>query len=449
MTHLIYPITNFKAVEQLTIENADGVYVYDANGKKYLEGLSGLWCTALGYSNQEIVDAAAAQMSRLPYAHMFGGKTHQIGMDLAEKLAGMVPIDHAMAFFGSSGSDANDTQIKLIRYYFEAIGKPHKRKIISREHAYHGVTLAAASLTGLPVNHKHFSPPFEATGVLRTDAPHYYRGGKQGETEDEFVDRIIENLEQIIIAEDPDTIAAFIAEPINGAGGVIVPPDDYFVRVKAVLDKYDILFWADEVITGFGRTGNDFGVTTFNVKPDMMTLAKALSSAYLPISAAVIRGDMYNAMIEQSAQAGVFGHGFTYTAHPVCSAVTLKTLEIYERDNIFAKAAVTGTYLQSKLEAFADHPLVGEIRGKGLLAGLELVANKVTKQPFDGGIVGHYVQNRCQHHGLITRAVAGSTIAICPPLIITEAEIDEMVEIISIALGETLEFAHRENLISK
>jgi len=448
MSGIIYPTTNLKATETLTLERGEGVYVYDNQGNEYLEGLAGLWCTSLGYNNRELIDTLNEQMGKLCYSHMFGGKTHQVGMDLADKLNAMVPVENAKVFFGNSGSDANDSHVKMLRYYFNAIGKPEKRKIIARERAYHGVTVAAASLTGLAPNHEHFDLPFEALGILRTDAPHYYRGALPGETEEQFVDRITNNLEQLILREGADTIAAFIAEPITGASGVIVPPKGYYEKVQAILSKYDILFWADEVITGFGRTGNDFGSTTMNIqKPDMMTLAKQLSSAYMPISASVIRGDMYEAMIEPSAQVGVFGHGYTYSGHPAAAAVALKTLEIYERDNIFGHAAEMGDYMQKRLAEFKDHPLVGEIRGEGLIAAVEFVANKKTGQAFEGGAVGGFAQQACQNHGMITRAVAGSSLAFCPPLIITTEQVDEMIEKFSKGLQDTLDYVTREGLL--
>lgn len=447
MTAIIYPTTNFKATEQLLIEKGEGIYVVDSQGKKYIEGLAGLWCTSLGYGNAELIEAANRQMNKLSYTHMFGGKSHQVAIDLAEKLSAMLPLHDAKVFFGNSGSDANDTQMKLIRYYFNAIGKPEKRKIIARERSYHGVTIASASLTGLPINQIGFDLPIDALGVLRTDAPHYYRGAQGGESETEFVARIVNNLERLIIKEGPDTIAAFIAEPITGASGVIVPPEGYYQKVEAVLKKYDIFFWADEVINGFGRTGQDFGSNTMGIKPDMMTLAKQLSSAYMPISAAVIRGDLYDGMVEQSAEMGVFGHGYTYSGHPVACAVALKTLEIYERENIFLQAAQVGEYFQQRLRELEPHPLVGEVRGKGLLAAIELVANKTSRQAFDGGAVGAFAQQSCQHHGLIVRAVAGSSIAFCPPLIITKQQIDEMIAIVNQSLNETLDFVVKEKLL--
>lgn len=448
MSAVIYPTTNLKATETLILDRGEGVYVYDKQGKQYIEGLAGLWCTSLGYGNQELIDAANTQMGQLSYSHTFGGKSHEVGIELADKLAGMVPMDNAKVFFGNSGSDANDSHIKMLRYYFNAIGKPEKYKIISRERAYHGVTVAAACLTGLAPNHAHFDLPFEALGILRTDAPHYYRGAQAGETETEFVDRIVGNLEQLIIDEGADTIAAFIAEPITGASGVIVPPAGYYEKVQSVLNKYGILFWADEVITGFGRTGNDFGSTTMNIeKPDMMTFAKQLSSAYMPISASLIKGDMYQAMIEPSAQVGVFGHGYTYSGHPTASAVALKTLEIYERDAVFAKAAATGEYMQAQLAKFKDHPLVGEVRGKGLIGAIEMVANKETGEAFAGGAVGAHALQVCQDNGLIIRAVAGSSLAFCPPLIINNEQIDEIVRIVGIALDSALDFAKSEGFL--
>jgi 4-aminobutyrate---pyruvate transaminase len=448
MNHTIYPTTNFKAIEQLTVERGEGCYVWDNKGNRYIEGLAGLWCTALGYGNQEVIQAATEQMGKLSFSHMFGGKTHQVGMDLAEKLAEMIPMQDAMISFGNSGSDANDSHIKMLRYYHQAIGRPERRKIIARDRSYHGVTVASASLTGLPVTQNHFDLPVDALGILRTDHPHYYRGKQGGESEAEFVARIVGNLEAMIVREGPETIAAFIAEPITGASGVIVPPEGYYEKVQAVLNKYGIMFWADEVITGFGRTGNDFGCNTMGIKsPDMMTFAKQLSSAYMPISASVIRRDMYDAMVDQSAAAGAFGHGYTYSGHPVACAVALKVLEIYQRDDIFAKAAVTGEYMQKRLAEFKDHPLVGEVRGRGLLGAIELVANKATGQAFVGGAVGGFAQKAAQDNGLLLRAVAGSSLGFCPPLIITTAQIDEIIEKTAIALDVTLDHCVREKLL--
>jgi len=445
MTHLLYPTTNLAVIEQLSIVRGEGVYVYDNRGRRYLEGMAGLWCTALGYGNRELIETLREQMETISFTHLFGGKTHPVAVELADRLATMVPVKDARLFFGNSGSDANDTHMKLLRYYADISGRPERHKIITRERAYHGVTLAAGSLTSLPANAAHFQPPLEALGILRTDAPHYYRGALPGESEAEFVDRITDNLEQLILDEVPDTIAAFLAEPVTGASGVIVPPVGYYEKVQAILDKYGILFIADEVITGFGRTGNDFGCTTMDIRPDMMTLAKQLSSAYFPISAAVLPGWMHEAMVEPSAKVGAFGHGYTYSGHPVGCAAALKTLEIFERDRVFEHAAAVGAYLQERLQRFTDHPLVGEVRGVGLIAGIELVSDKASKRPFEGGAVGATAQKACQDAGLIVRAL-GNTIAVCPPLIITQAHIDEMVDGLQKGLDATLEFVRKEKL---
>ncbi len=448
MSSVIYPTTNFTATEQLTITHGEGIHVYDASGRKYIEGLAGLWCTSLGYSNAEVIEAITAQLNRLPFQHTFGGKTHEPVIALAEKLKAMVPVEDAYVFFGNSGSDANDTHYKMLRYYFNAIGKPEKRKIITRERGYHGVTVAAGALTSLPANLAHFDAPLEALSILRADAPHYYTGRQGNETEGQFVERILTNLEEQILAEGPETIAAMIVEPITGASGVIVPPEGYYEALQALLRKHDILVWADEVICGFGRTGADFGCTTMGIKPDLMTFAKQLSSAYFPISASVIPGWMYKAMIDQTNEVGVFGHGYTYSGHPVACAAALKTLEIYERDKIFEHAAEVGAYLQAELRRiFTDHPLVGEVRGKGLIAALELVSNKTTGATIPGGKGGAAAVKACQDEGLILRAVAGNALAFCPPLIITRSEIDEMLTRTKTALDRVYDALKAEGLL--
>ena len=447
MSSVIYPVTNLKSVEQINIVRGKGVYVYDDTGNQYLEGLSGLWCSALGYGNEELIEAISSQLHTLSYSHLFGGRTHPVVMELADRLAAMVPVKDARVFFSNSGSEANDSQIKMLRYYANAIGKPEKKKIIALERGYHGVTVAAAALTGLPVMHSHFDLPVDALGILRADCPHYFRGRVGAETEEEFVERLLKNLQQLIHDEGADTIVAFVAEPIMGAGGVIVSPEGYLPQVQSLLNENDIFLWADEVICGFGRTGSDFGSTTMGIQPDIMSLAKQLSSAYVPISAAVIPGAMYEAMIDQSAEVGVFGHGYTYTGHPVACAAALKALEIYERDGLFARAAKQGAYLQSRLQEFASHELVGEVRGKGLIGAVELVADKGTGQAFADGKVGAFAQRACQDEGLLLRAVAGNSVAFCPPLIIKEAQIDEMIEKFARALDASLEFARQEKLI--
>jgi 4-aminobutyrate--pyruvate transaminase len=444
---VIHPYTNLaKHLETgpMMLERGAGIHVWDDQGKQYIEGLAGLWCTALGYGNEELVEVAAEQMRKLPYSHLFASKGHGPAADLAEKLKGMVPFEASKVFFTNSGSEANDTQVKMLWYYNNAVGRPEKKKIISRIKAYHGVTLAAASLTGLPVLHESFDLPI--AGILHTDCPHYYRFAEDGESEAEFVARLAGNLRELIEREGPETVAAFIAEPVMGAGGVIVPPAGYFEAIQAVLDEYDIVFIADEVICGFGRTANMFGSETFNIRPGTMSVAKALSSAYLPIGAVLLPEDIYAPIAEESARRGAFGHGYTYTGHPVCAAVANRTLEIYERDDIVAHVRSVTPQFQQRLNAFAEHPLVGEARGVGLLGGCEIVKDKQTKQAFDAVAgVGARCAASAQERGLIVRAL-GDTVAFCPPLIISADEINELFDRFQQALDETLDWVNKEGL---
>ena len=448
MTSLLYPTTNLTQVEQLNIVRGEGIYVYDDKGNRYLEGLSALWCAALGYGNDELIDAITTQLRTLPYSHMFGGRTHPLAMKLADTLGEMVPVPDAKIFFANSGSEANDSHVKMLHYYFNVTGQPKKKKIIALERSYHGVTMAAAALTGLPVMHTHFDIPVDALGILRASTPHYYHGQQDGESETNFVERLVQELEQLIEKEGAETIAAFIAEPIGGAAGVVVAPDSYYPAVQNLLRKHDILFWADEVICGFGRTGNDFGSTTMGIKPELMSLAKQLSAAYIPVSAAIIPGFMYEAMREPSNQLGIFGHGYTYTGHPVAAAAALKAIEIYQRENLFEHAAKMGDYMQSRLQEFSEHPLVGEVRGKGLIAAVELVANKERREGFADGKVGAMTKQFCQDQGLLIRAVSGNCLAFCPPLIINDEQIDEMIFMFEAALKQTLDYVHKHNLLT-
>ncbi|MEZ5595253.1 MAG: aminotransferase [Pseudomonadales bacterium] len=439
LRHVLHPTTNLKlhhATGPRIQTRAQGVYIWDNQGRQYLEGMAGLWCTALGYGEEELARVAAEQMRTLAYSQLFGGKSNEPSILLAEKLKAMMPFDAGRVFFGLSGSDANDTQVKLMWYYHNAIGKPERKKIISRQRGYHGVTVASGSLTGLPYFHAHFNLPIE--GILHTDAPHYYRGAQPGESEAEYVKRLAANLEALIQREGPETIAAFIAEPVMGAGGVIVPPDGYFPAIQAVLDRYGIFLIDDEVICGFGRTGNPFGAQTLDMRPTTVSVAKALSSAYLPISAVVIPEFLYEPMIELSAKMGSFAHGFTYSGHPVCAAVALRTLEIFEERRIFEHVAAISPGFQARLRSYADHPLVGEVRGVGLIGAIELVQDKASRQPFPGKQgVGAYCAGRCEANGLIVRNL-GDSLAFCPPLIITEDQVDELFTKFDKAINETL-----------
>ncbi|MEX1109827.1 MAG: aminotransferase, partial [Dongiaceae bacterium] len=342
--------------------------------------------------------------------------------------------------------EANDTVVKMVWYYNNAIGRPKKKKIISRLKGYHGVTVASASLTGLPYNHKDFDLPI--AGILHADCPHFYRFGADGESEEEFATRLAENLDNLIIAEGPDTVAAFIAEPVMGAGGVLIPPKTYFEKVQAVLKKHDVLFVADEVICGFGRTGNLWGSQTYGLKPDILSCAKALSSSYLPIAAVLINEKVYSALRDNSGKLGTFGHGFTYSGHPVSAAVALETLKIYEERDIVATVRRVAPTFEKRLRAYADHPMVGEVRSVGLIGAVELVRNKKTKEPFDPKLtVGLKTAGFCQRHGLITRAIMDS-VAFCPPLIITDAQINEMFDRFGRALDEAHGWAKQEGLLA-
>src|SRR5882724_6595911 len=437
VAYQLHPFTNLGRHESegpLVINRGKGVYVYDESGREYLEALAGLWCTALGFGEERLAEAASQQLRRLPYYHQFGGKANDVAITLAERIVTLMPVPMSKVFFNNSGSEANESAVKLVWYYNNARGRHRKKKIISRQRAYHGTTMVAASLTGLPASHRDFDLPIPQ--VRHTDCPDIYRYGKPGESEEQFATRLAENLDALIQREDPDTVAAMIAEPVMGAGGVIVPPATYFDKVQAVLKKYDVLFIADEVICGFGRTGKMFGTETFGLQPDMMVVAKALSSAYLPISGVMMTEKIYQALVTESEKIGTFGHGYTYSAHPVAAAVALETLKIYEERDIVGHVQQVMGAMQDGLRRFADHPLVGEARGVGLIGAIELVADKKTRQPFDPKMgVGAYLAKRAQEHGVILRGL-GDAIGFCPPLIITEAEIGIMLERFGKALDD-------------
>ena len=438
IANVLHPYTNAVVHEKegpMVISGGDGIYVIDADGNRYIEGLGGLFCASLGFSEQRLVEAAYRQMKTLPFYHSFGGKSHETAVELAERLIALAPVPMSKVFFANSGSEANDTAMKIVWYYHNAIGKPKKKKIISRIRAYHGVTIASASLTGLPNNHRDFDLPIQ--GVLHTDCPGYYRYGQTGESPEAFATRCAESLEQLILREGPETIGAFIAEPLMASGGCIVPPPTYYEKIQIVLRKYDILLIADEVICGFGRLGTMFGSEIFGMKPDMMTMAKQLSAAYQPISALMINEKIYAAIRSQSGTIGTFGHGFTYGGHPVATAVALETLKIYEERDIVGHVKSIAPGFQAKLRALGSHPLVGEARGMGLIGTLELVRDKATKEPFDPALgVAAYAGRRAQAHGVITRAL-GDTVNLCPPLIITAEQIDDLIGRIASALDDT------------
>jgi len=413
----------------------EGIYVFDDDGKRFIEGLSGLWCASLGFSEQRLVEAATKQLQTLPFYHNFAHKAVAPAIELADFLVQNAPVPMSKVLFTNSGSEANDTQVKLVWYYNNILGRPEKKKIIARRGAYHGITVAAASLTGLQYAHNAFDVPIR--NIIHTDCPHFYHYGRKGESEDEFATRLAANLEQLIMEEGPETIAAFIAEPFLGAGGVIEPPKGYFEKIQPILDAHDILFIVDEVISGFYRTGDMFATETYNLKPDLMTMAKALSAAYLPIGAVMMNDKIHDVLVEGSRRFGIFGTGFTYSGHPVPAAVALETQKIYQDINIGAHVQAVSVTFQKRLHALADHPLVGETRGLGLIGAVELVADKAGVVNFEPGQkVGAWVASRAADHGLIVRALINDSIAFCPPLIITETQINDMFNAFERALDD-------------
>ena len=447
---VLHPYTNHIRLREtgaLIFERGKGVRLYDESGKDYIEAMSGLWCTALGWGEEALADVAAEQMRKLAFGHLFAGRSHEPAIALAEKLKEVAPFPVGKVFFANSGSEANDTQIKLFWYANNALGRPQKKKIISRMKAYHGVTIASASLTGLPANHKSFDLPLDF--VRFAACPHYYRAAENGESEEDFSQRMADNLAGLIETEGPDTIAAMIAEPLQGAGGVILPPKGYFAAITRVLARYDIPLIDDEVITGFGRTGNWFGCETYGFQPATMTIAKALSSAYLPISAVMISPELADVIENESGKIGTFGHGFTYSGHPVAAAVALKTIELYQERDVMGHAARISPHFQKHLRALADHPLVGESAGIGLIGAIELVAHKKAKTSFESSrAVAATIARFCEEEGLIVRPLIGDRIALCPPLVITESEIDELFARFSKALDRGLDWAKKEKLIN-
>jgi 4-aminobutyrate--pyruvate transaminase len=444
---LEHPYTNFPALlarGPLVLKRGKGVYVWDAAGKRYIEGMAGLWSTALGYGNEEMAETARQQISTLSYAHLFAAKSHEAAIALAEKIKELSPAPASHVLYTSSGSEANDTQIKLAWYYNNAVGKPQKKKFISRRRAYHGVTLGAASLTGLPVNHESFDLPLP--GFLHLTCPHHYREALPGESEEDFSTRLAEELESTILREGPDTVAAFIAEPVMGAGGVVLPPRTYFEKIQAALAKYDVALIADEVICGFGRTGEWFGSQTFGLKPASASMAKALTSSYAPLGAVTIPPHVHDVIQSEGGRIGAFGHGFTYGGHPLAAALGLKAIEIYEREDIVGHVRKLSPAFQARLKALGGHPLVGEARGVGLMGGLELVADKKSKTPFPPhALVAQRVARCCEDEGLILRQI-GDTLVVCPPLIIQEDEIDALFDMVERALDRTEAHVEKEGM---
>jgi 4-aminobutyrate---pyruvate transaminase len=438
IAYLLHPNTNARKHEKtgpIVIDRGEGIYVYDDQGREYIEAMSGLWSVAVGFGERRLVDAATRQLNKLPYYHSFSSKSTGPAVDLAERLVKISPSGLDRVFFTNSGSEANDTIVKLVWFYNNAIGRPEKKKFIARMGGYHGVTLASASLTGLSANHQGFDLPLSM--VKHLTCPYYYRFAQVGETEEEFSDRLAAEFESMIVAEGPETVAAFIGEPVIGAGGVLTPPATYWEKMQKVCRKYDVLLVIDEVISGFGRLGSMFACDHYGISPDILTLSKQITSSYVPLAAVLISDEFYQGIADGTDKLGVLGHGFTGGGHPVAAAVANENLNIIEERKLVENAATVGAHMQALLRQFTSHPLVGEVRGLGLIAGVELVANKASKEKFDPpGRVGQFLYNRGHENGLIIRNVQ-DTICFCPPLIISHEQVDEMVSRFARCLEET------------
>ncbi len=418
----------------LVIERGEGIHVFDDRGKKYIEGLAGLWSVAVGFNEPRLREVANAQLERLPYYHTFGHKAHEPSIRLADKLIEMSPGSMSRVYFTNSGSEANDTVVKLVWFYNNAVGRPKKKKFLARRNGYHGITVAAGSLTGLPRNHTDFDLP--AIPVRHLECPHYYRFAHDDESESEFTARLIDEAEAVILEEGPETIAALIGEPLMAAGGVMPPPTGYWQGIEALCRKYDILLVSDEVINGFGRLGTMWGSGYYGFTPDIIVSSKQITSSYQPLAAVLFSEAIYGPIADNTAKLGTLGHGFTASGHPVATAVALENLAIIEERDLVNNAATVGAVFQRKLRELADHPIVGDVRGVGLIAGVELVADKATKTPFDPiGPVGEKAFEIAQDNGLIVRAI-GDTLALCPPLILTEADAIEIASRLSRTLDD-------------
>ncbi|MBH3426957.1 aspartate aminotransferase family protein [Pseudomonas alkylphenolica] len=432
--HHLAPFSDYKQLKEKgprIITKAQGVHLWDSEGNKILDGMAGLWCVAVGYGREELVEAASKQMRELPYYNLFFQTAHPPALELAKAVSDVAPEGMTHVFFTGSGSEGNDTILRMVRHYWAVKGKPNKQVIIGRINGYHGSTVAGAALGGMSGMHAQSGT---LPGIVHIPQPYWF--GEGGDmTPDEFGVWAAEQLEKKILEVGEDNVAAFIAEPIQGAGGVIIPPDTYWPKIKEILAKYDILFIADEVICGFGRTGKWFGSNYYDLKPDLMTIAKGLTSGYIPMGGVIVRDEVARVVSE----GGDFNHGFTYSGHPVAAAVGLENLRILRDEKIIEQVEEeTAPYLQKRLRELNDHPLVGEVRGLGMLGAIELVKDKATRARYEGQGAGMICRQHCFDNGLIMRAV-GDTMIIAPPLVISREEIDELVEKARKCLDLTLE----------
>jgi L-2,4-diaminobutyrate transaminase len=433
---VLHPFTNLKDFasgkmgDPTIIETGKGIRITDSTGREYIDGFAGLYCMNIGYGRTEVADAISRQAHKLAYYHSYAAHTTDELAKLSDRLVKMSPGKMSKVFYGTSGSDANETQAKLVWYYNNLRGLPKKKKIITRDRGYHGCSVIAGSMTGMNFYHDHMDLP--VSGILRTGVPHHYWDTQAGESELQFSARRAQELEELILHEDPDTIGAFIAEPVLGTGGITPPPEGYWAAIQPILKKYDILLIADEVITGFGRTGAMFGCDKYDMEPDLITVAKGLTSAYMPLSAAIVGEKVYKVMEEGADRVGAFSHGFTYSGHPICVAAANSVLDIVEREDIPGNAGRVGEYLQTSLkEVFGHLPIVGEVRGVGLMAAIEFVADPATKKRFDPALkVGARISKAARDLNLIARAMPhGEILGFAPPLVATRQDVDQMVDI--------------------
>ena len=425
--HHFHPYSNARKIEDLgpmVIEKGKGIKVWDDQGNEYIEAMAGLWSVAVGFGEDRLVEAAKKQLETLPYYHSFTHKSHPSVAELSQKLTDMVGLGMTHVHYTNSGSEANDSAMKMIWYYNNALNRPKKKKIISRMKAYHGITIASGSLTGIPMMHNDFDLPID--GVLHTRCPHYWREGEEGETEEEFATRCANELEDLILKEDPETVAAFFGEPVMGAGGLIVPPKTYWKKIQEICKKYDVLIVADEVINGFGRTGKKFACDLYGIEPDFLILSKQITSNYIPMGVVLLTNRIYQAIADNTVKNNLYGSGFTSSGHPVACAVALANIKILEEDGLMDRVPILEPIFQQRLKNLEEKELVGEARGVGLMGAVELVSDKKTLSTFDPiGSAGPVLAEVGHSEGIILRAI-GDVLAVCPPLIITEDEINEL-----------------------
>lgn len=433
---VLHPFTQLKEFatgkmgDPTIVAGGKGIRIQDAQGRSYIDGFAGLYCVNIGYGRTEVAEAIARQAYKLAYYHTYAAHTTDELATLADRLIRMAPGKPSKVFFGLSGSDANETQAKLVWYYNNLRGLPKKKKIISRQRGYHGCSVISGSMTGMSFYHDHMDLPFP--GILHTGTPHHYWGAEPGESEEAFSRRRAAELEQLIMQEGPETVGAFIAEPVLGTGGITPPPTGYWREIQAVLRRYDVLLIADEVICGFGRTGADFGSTLYGIEPDLVTVAKGLTSGYVPLSGAIVGEKVYAVIEEAADRVGPFSHGYTYSGHPIAAAAANAVLDIVENERLSDRARIVGSYFQRRLnEKFAQLEIVGEVRGVGLLGAIEFVADRQARRRFDPQRkVGARISKAARDRGLIARAMPhGDILGFAPPLVVSESEIDEIIDL--------------------